>query len=70
VLRERNGQMEAVAFVLGALVVGGISLAQQWLVDLRRWKREDVAYDRVTRAAWRLVADELDTAGCGGQGGG
>jgi hypothetical protein len=52
---------DAVAFVLGALLVGLIALGRELLVDRRRWKREEAAYGRVTRAARRLVADELDT---------
>lgn len=48
-------------FVFGALAVGVIALARELLVDRTRWKREQRAYDRVTRAARRLIADELDT---------
>lgn len=54
--------MEAFSFVLGAAVVGGIALVRELFVDRRRWQCEQRAYDRITRAARRLVADELDTA--------
>lgn len=51
-----------VEFVLGALVVGAIALARELFVDRARWKREQEGYNRVTRGAQRLIADELDTA--------
>jgi hypothetical protein len=52
----------ALLFVLGAVVVGGIALARELFVDRKRWRREREAYDRMTRAARRLVANEIDTA--------
>jgi hypothetical protein len=54
---------QVVAYVLGALTVGGIALARELFVDRQRWQREEAADQRVTRAARRLVADELDTIG-------
>lgn len=52
---------QAGAFALGAVVVGVVALVRELLVDRERWRREQAAYDRVTSAARRLVADELDT---------
>jgi hypothetical protein len=60
-------------FLLGAFAVGLITLAREWLVERKRWARdderyrqvttrEDDGYRRTTRAARRLVADELDSA--------
>jgi hypothetical protein len=61
-----------VEFLLGALAVGAITLVREWLIESKRWardderfrqvtEREDSSYRRTTRAARRLVADELDS---------
>lgn len=53
--------MSAVYLAFGVLLGGAVALASELILDRRRSRREDVAYDRVTRAARRLVANELDT---------
>lgn len=53
--------MSALYLALGVLLAGAVALARELIVDRQRSKREQAAYDRVTRAARRLVADELDT---------
>src|SRR5687768_9469680 len=59
-------------FLWGALAVGLITLAREWLLERKRWARdddrnrqvaarEDEGGRRSTRVARRLVADELDS---------
>lgn len=70
VIRTRDNRV--VDFLLGALAVGVITLAREWLIERKRWQRDDKRYDdvtarddaayaRATRVARRLVADELDS---------